>query len=137
MANFTDNLGRLGDHVKIVQVVWAIIEPDAERKNVTLQNFLENITGDSIADAMQALLEGLRDCFPTNEAKLIEMIIRLTKVKQAEDLRKLEKFLSASICSDSPSRWQRFCAWIRSNIRPMSWVACCCRIRWIGQKSTP
>lgn len=126
LQNDAEGLGEiLGDPAELCKVLWPLVSDDAEKRGISLDDFLESVVGDPIDDACAALLEGLHDCFPTSQAIMLMAMNRLVKSKQNVDKQKLETLLIELTPLDSASRWQRFLAWIRSHTLATSSVACC------------
>lgn len=58
------SLGELRDDwAKLVDIVWAVVEPQAKAENVRVEQFVEGLGGEALYHAYIALAEGLRDFF--------------------------------------------------------------------------
>jgi hypothetical protein len=57
--------------IKLIDALWAVVGPDATTQQVTREQFEDALTGQHMDEARGALLEGLRDFFPSQRAELI------------------------------------------------------------------
>ena len=72
------------DPVLLCDVIYAVCKPEADRNNVTDEQFGQSMGGDAIEHATVALLEELVDFFP--EAKRLVLRKALTKFQMVEKL---------------------------------------------------
>jgi len=78
-------LRQLGeDPVLLVDVLYALCLPQAERDGIDEDAFVEGLVGDAIESAADALVEGLVDFFPQRRAALLRAIF--AKTERAADL---------------------------------------------------
>lgn len=57
-------LGELRDDLKkLVDILWVLVEPQAEKANVTDEKFVQSLGGEGIYGGYMALVEGLKDFF--------------------------------------------------------------------------
>src|SRR6266852_4935338 len=79
-------LGELvGDAVRLADVLWALVQPQAERLAVSDEDFGRALYGDVIALAAEAFVEELVDFFPDAKARA-NLRRALTSGKQAADI---------------------------------------------------
>ena len=71
------------DPVLLCDILFALVKPEADAKNVTDEDFGRALGGDALDHATTALLEGLADFFPSTKAAVFRQAI--------EKLRALEK----------------------------------------------
>ncbi|MEX2091388.1 MAG: hypothetical protein WD971_01860, partial [Pirellulales bacterium] len=83
-------LSRLADPVTLVDVLYVLILPQAEEKNVTDEQFASALGGDTLTEATTALLEALCDFFQEPQRTFLRMVLAATKRKQAEAMTLLE-----------------------------------------------
>lgn len=83
------------DPVLIVETVWAMVQPIAEREGITWENFADAHTGDVILDAGAALVEALADFFPTLEAAQIRAAQKYVQEVRKKALADAEKSINA------------------------------------------
>lgn len=80
---------------KMLDALWAVLSEDANTQNVDRDDFENSITGDTIESARDALLQGLKDFFPSQRAALI--------AAAAEDVKtQIEKLISPKPSTPSP-----------------------------------
>lgn len=103
----------LQDPADLCSVMYAICRDQANQEGVDLKDFMEGIVGDPIEDAAAALLEGLREVFPTTQRVALTAVIALTRKDQKRTNRQVTRFLKDLTFLNSASRWQRLWAWIR------------------------
>lgn len=83
--------------VKLVDALWAVLSPDAELQKVSREEFEQQITGETLGEALDALLAGLRDFFPSQRSQLIERA-------DADVKNQLEKLLALpNTSTESPA----------------------------------
>ena len=71
------------DPVLLCDILFALVKPEADARNVTDEDFGRALGGDALDHATTALLEGLADFFPSAKAAVFRQAI--------EKLRALEK----------------------------------------------
>lgn len=95
-GNIGENIGRLSDDpVLLVDVLWAIVFPQAEKLSIPAEEFAEAIAGDAITFAADALLEEIVDFFPGPKRKLLRQILDRTKEAEKKMLERLEKMVNS------------------------------------------
>ncbi|RIK82886.1 MAG: hypothetical protein DCC68_05060 [Planctomycetota bacterium] len=85
-----DLLLRLADPVTLVDVLFVLVLPQAEEKNVSDEQFASALGGDTLTEATTALLEALCDFFQEPQRTFLRMVLAATKRKQAEAMTLLE-----------------------------------------------
>jgi hypothetical protein len=83
-------LTRLADPVLLVDVLFVLVQPQAEEKNITDEQFAAGLGGDTLADAATALLEALCDFFPQPTRLMLRKVLAQTQVRQADAVTLLE-----------------------------------------------
>jgi len=105
-----DLLERLvGDPVLLCDVIFALVRPEADSKNVTDEDFGRSMAGDAIDRATQALLEELVDFFPEGRRKVLAKALERFKVLESKALALAETRL------DDPQLEQRIEACLRAD----------------------
>ncbi|MBQ9369034.1 MAG: hypothetical protein IJT83_14730 [Victivallales bacterium] len=94
-----DTLTRLStDMVLLADVLYAALLPDLTAKNITKEDFCDNIYGDTLNTAIFALLEAVSDFFPKAQGNLLKRVLqsaRETQEKMAgQAMEELEKALT-------------------------------------------
>ena len=90
------SIGQLSDDpVVLVDVLWAIVFPQAEKLAVSQEEFAEAIAGDAISFATDALLEEIVDFFPGPKRKLMRQILDRTKAAEKKMLERLEEMVNS------------------------------------------
>jgi hypothetical protein len=77
-------LVRLSDPVTLVDVLFVLVQPQAEENSVTDEQFAAGLGGDTLYSASTALLEALCDFFPEPQRTLLRKTWRATVARQAE-----------------------------------------------------
>ena len=106
----------ISDPVKLVDVLYALCQPEAVRLGVTDEQFGEAMAGDAIDLATTAMLEDLADFFPQardrdRAKRVLRLINQMTaKTQDALDLKltqtepQIEKLMAEALASEpSPS----------------------------------
>ena len=73
----------VGSPSLLVDVVYAIAKPQADKQNVTDKEFGESMAGEAIDAATSAFLEALVAFFPPSRRRVLEMALEKTKALQA------------------------------------------------------
>ncbi len=81
----------LRDPVRIVEVVWGLIEKQAGGAQVTPEMFGEAMGGDALQGASDALVDGLVDFFPRQKAASLRRLLGEARKAQAEIEKRLMK----------------------------------------------
>lgn len=82
-----------GDPVLLVDVLYAVCQPQCEKASVTDEEFGQAMTGDIIDKATNALLEGIIDFFPAAKRLLFQKALTASRRFQEAANKKLEAFL--------------------------------------------
>ena len=75
------------DHVVLVDVVYVICKPNADKLGVSDEEFGRAMAGDAIADASAALIEELADFFPIRQRTPLKAALAKAKEADAEAMR--------------------------------------------------
>lgn len=67
------------DPVLLVDVLYAICKPDADKQGVTDEEFGEAMAGDAIEQATEALLDEIVDFFPSAKRQVMKKILNATR----------------------------------------------------------
>lgn len=59
--------------VSLVDAVWAVISPEAERMRVDRETFERRVSGEVLEQMIEALRGGLTNFFPSRRGELIEL----------------------------------------------------------------
>lgn len=93
LDNVSEMFEKISDTVTLCRVVYAIIRPDADRKQVTLDGFLDSISGDSIASAEGALIEALTNFFPPTRREPFRLLVgKIREMQAVETARLINRF---------------------------------------------
>lgn len=84
----SDTMAKLvGDFVTLIDVITVICQPDAEKNNLSDEEFGKLLRGDAIAEAADALLEAITDFFPQpQKGLLLKVIAKSKQVQQAQKI---------------------------------------------------
>ncbi len=67
------------DPVLLVDVLYAICKPDADKQGVSDEEFGEAMAGDAIEQATEALLDEIVDFFPSAKRQVMRKILNATR----------------------------------------------------------
>lgn len=81
------------DPILLVDVLYALCQPEAERRGVTDITFGEAMAGDTIESATTALLDEIIDFFPSAKRMVLTKIIAATRRFEAKSKTALEAAL--------------------------------------------
>jgi hypothetical protein len=91
-----------GDVVKLVDVLWGLVKPQAEAKQVTPACFAEGLLGDAIENAGDALIEAIIDFFPSRRRELLRQMWTKGKELSETQLKAIEtKLISGELLHDT------------------------------------
>lgn len=96
-VNLTDLDGKAyeelaGDPVKLVEVLWHLVEEEAKQRGVSYKQFATSLTGDVLEQAADAMLEAITDFFPLRKRELLTAIAsRNKKIREIGMTKALEK----------------------------------------------
>lgn len=83
-------LVRLADPVTLVDVLFVLVQPQADENNVTDEQFAASLGGDTLSAASTALLEALCDFFPQPIRLMLRKVLAQTQARQADAVTKIE-----------------------------------------------
>ena len=90
-------LARLaGDPELLVNILYAVCQPQAERTSVSEEAFAELLVGDAIEEAATALVQGLIDFFPKDRREVLGRLWTATGKAQVETSKLVASKLDAS-----------------------------------------
>jgi hypothetical protein len=102
----------IGDPVRLVDTLYAIVQPQADAAGVTDEQFGRSLGGDSLEQAANAFVEGLLDFFPSRQRDLLKQLMRkqkelqnaLAERSQAEiDALTVEQLIDCVLNSQEPA----------------------------------
>jgi hypothetical protein len=80
-----DLLGRIAsDPVLLVDILWALCEPQATAAGITADDFAEAMLGDAIAEATTAFLGDLVGFFPSQTRSLLQRVLDAAATQQVK-----------------------------------------------------
>ena len=82
------------DPVLLVDVLYAVCKPDADKLGVSDIEFGESMTGDTVESATNALLDELVDFFPEAKRQVFRKVLLATRRFQAATEKQLNALLS-------------------------------------------
>jgi hypothetical protein len=81
-----ESLVQLADALTLGKVLWAMVEPQAEAKGITPEDFAESFDGEIVDAAYHALLEVMIFFCHPRQRKILEVAVRkLLEVEQMAD----------------------------------------------------
>lgn len=83
-------LVRLADPVTLVDVLFVLVQPQADENSVTDEQFAASLGGDTLSAASTALLEALCDFFPQPTRLMLRKVLAQTQARQADAVTKIE-----------------------------------------------
>jgi hypothetical protein len=83
-------LTRLADPVTLVDVLFVLVQPQAEEASVTDEQFAAALGGDTLSAASTALLEALCGFFPQPTRLMLRKVLAQTLARQADAVTKIE-----------------------------------------------
>ena len=83
------------DPVLLCDVLYAVIKPEADAKNVTDADFGKALAGDAIDQATAALLEELVAFFPLGKRRVAEVALRRLREMEAKAVEVVVKRLES------------------------------------------
>lgn len=97
----------------LCSVLYAICRQQCIDRNVSLDEFLDSIVGESLGRAAEALVEGLQQVFPPRQALQLMVVTKLLKQSEIDTQKKVDELSKALTGASGDSRWQAFLAWTR------------------------
>ena len=82
------------DPVLLVDVLYAVCKPQADKQNITDEDFGEAMAGDAIEHATTALLEEVIDFFPEAKRLVMQKILSASRRFEAAARKKLQAELN-------------------------------------------
>lgn len=96
------------DVIQFIDVLYAVVLPDAEKDGVAVEQFGDALGGDSIERAAQALTNGIVDFFPEDRRRVLRSFLEKAKtvrtILQAKGEKELESLDPEKIVSDLLAR---------------------------------
>jgi hypothetical protein len=91
-----DLLVRLSsDPILLCDVLFAVVKPQADAGSVTDEDFGSSLAGDAIADAANALLEGIINFFPSPKRTILDAQLKKLKSFETAILQKAQERLDS------------------------------------------
>ncbi|MEM1213786.1 MAG: hypothetical protein AAGI68_15970 [Planctomycetota bacterium] len=97
----SDTLERLQHVLTATEVLWLLIEPEAERHGVTAASFGESLAGDEYAAALEALLEAVVDFSPGPRRAMLRRMLEASKTLQGRAADEVEKRISGGVLDEA------------------------------------
>lgn len=97
----------------LCSVLYAICRKQCLERDISLDEFLDSIVGESLGSAAEALLGGLQEVFPPRQAMPLMVTTKLLKQNEKETQKRLDELTNALTGSNGESRWRAFLAWTR------------------------
>lgn len=83
-----------GDVVLLVDTIYCVVQPDAEKRGITDEQFAEGLRGDAIDDATTALIQGIAEFFPAKKKDLLLALVAKGEALQEAALAEVMAHLS-------------------------------------------
>jgi len=94
----SDLIQRLAtDPMLLCDVIYAICKPDADKRNVSDEQFGQSMAGDVIEHATVALLEELVDFFPDAKRQVLRKAVERFQKVQTRAVETADKYLDSPI----------------------------------------
>jgi hypothetical protein len=87
IAQDDNTLAKLADPETLANVLWVLVEGQAEAKGISPESFAEGLAGESIDSATESLLQELSDFFPRAQRTLIKAALAKTEKMQETVIR--------------------------------------------------
>ena len=84
-------LSRLADPVTLVDVLFVLVQPQADDINVSDEQFAAGLGGDTLSSASTALLEALCDFFPRPTRLMLRKVLAETQLRQQKAVVEIEQ----------------------------------------------
>jgi len=81
------------DPVKLVDILYAVLKPDADERGVSDVEFGSSLGGDAVAEATQAFLEELVEFFPKPKRALLTRVLEKSKELDEKGMVMMKKIL--------------------------------------------
>jgi hypothetical protein len=85
------------DPVLLCDVIYAICKPEADKQNITDEQFGQAMAGDAIEHATVALLEELVDFFPEAKRRVLRKVVEKFKQTEKQANETAEKYLDSPV----------------------------------------
>ncbi len=80
-----------GDVCKLVDVIYVLVKPQCDMKQVDAEAFGASLVGDAIDAATEALLDAIVDFFPQSRRKALTAALTASRKGQAKAMEKLDQ----------------------------------------------
>ena len=85
------------DDVLLCDIIYALVKPDADARQISDEDFGAAMAGDAIGAATAAFLDELADFFPEPKRRLLKRLLATLRSEQEKAADKIEAGLSAII----------------------------------------
>ena len=85
------------DDMLLCDIIYALVKPDADARQVSDEDFGAAMAGDAIGAATAAFLDELADFFPEPKRRLLKRLLATLRSEQEKAADKIEAGLSAII----------------------------------------
>ncbi|MGE4157704.1 MAG: hypothetical protein AB7F75_01250 [Planctomycetota bacterium] len=87
----------VGDPVLLADILWVLVQPQAQAQGVSDEDFGSALAGDAIEAATAAFLEELVDFFPQSRRQLLQRALKALRDLEAVILREADQKLEEAI----------------------------------------
>ena len=88
------------DPVLLCDVIFVLVSDQAERNNITDEDFGESMAGEAIGKATEALLDEIVDFFPPRKRKVLRMALDKMEEAQALLMTRAEEMISSKTAEE-------------------------------------
>lgn len=104
LANNMQALADLvADPIQLIDVVYCLVKPEADRLGITDEQFGEGLVGDGLDGACDAFLEALSDFFPSRQGRVMRKLFQQMRLMQATLAEEALKQIDQLTLTDSVS----------------------------------
>lgn len=106
------------DLPKLVDIMWAIIAPEAISRGIGPEDFGRSMKGEALESAFEQLIGGLIDFFPSGRRRVLAAAAMEAGLAiQVDEKTKLELLAPPQAnCGATSSRWRAAWAWCRGRL---------------------
>ena len=92
------------DPVLLVDVLYAVVKPQADERGVSDEAFAELVVGDTIHHAWEALIQGIIDFFPSDRRAVLKRLWRATERADRAAVEMVRKKISSPAIEEAIDR---------------------------------
>lgn len=90
-------------YARLGEILWAIVSPQAEAKQITRDQFLDGLRGDSLEAAAAAVEEELIAFFPQRHRRVVQLMVEKYDELTASAVTAAEEQMQSVVASGMPS----------------------------------